>query len=138
MSWTATRRNASSQRSLIPSTDSRFPHECLQYHELLRQPRTGVHPTKKSERGSTQKLAALHRIAGSTRSRRCLPRAFGDGGGSNARSKITAVAERIHLDTEYRACREARRSDSLLRHCRGARHFDAPIDILPVLILGEF
>src|SRR5579864_1460649 len=69
----------------------------------------------KSERSSTQKLAALHRIAGFARSGRCLPRAFGDGGGGNARSKITAVAERIHLDAEYCARGEGRRRNSLLR-----------------------
>ena len=30
------------------------------------------------------------------------------------------------------------RGNALLRHGRGARHLHAPIDVLPVLIFGEF
>ena len=132
MSWTATRRNASSQpSSMRVSTITIFSLR------RLGGATAGAHETV-LERGSTKKLAALNGVAGLTGSGRSFPGAFGDGGSGNPGSKIAAVPERIHLNAEYRARGECGRGYTLLRHSRGSGHLDAPIDILPVFVLGEF
>src|SRR5579864_474054 len=87
------------------------------------------------ERGRAEQLHALHGVAGLAGSRRCLPGAFGDA--ANPRSKVTAVAERIHLDAEDRTHRERSRRNALRRHGRRARHLDAPIDVLPVFVFSQ-
>ena len=132
MSWTATRRNASSQRSLIRVSS-------IDIFSLLRfgGATAGARETL-LERGSTKKLAALNRVAGLTGSGRSFPGAFGDGGSGNPGSKIAAVPKRIHLDAEYCANGECGRRNALLRHSRGARHLDAPIDHFSVFVLGKF
>ena len=132
MSWTATRRNASSQRSLIRVSS-------IDIFSLRRfgGATAGAHETV-LERGSTKKFAALDGVAGLTGSGRSFPGAFGDGGSGNPGSKIAAVAERIHLDAEYRARGECGRRNTLLRHSRGSGHLDAPIDVLSVFVLGKF
>src|ERR1700720_1663032 len=104
MWWTATRRNASSRRSLI-----RVPALIFFSLRHFGGAIAGAHEITKLERGSTKKLAALNRVAGLTRSGRSFPGAFGDGGSGNPGSKIAAVPEGIHLDAEYRARGECRR-----------------------------
>src|SRR6185295_13369040 len=88
------------------------------------------------ERGRSQKFHSLHGVAGLSGSRRCFPGAFGDS--AYAGSKIAAVAERIQLDAENRPHGERGRRNPLRCHGRCARHFDAPVDVLPVLVLGQF
>src|SRR5579859_1795219 len=79
---------------------------------------------------------ASYGVTGLTCCRRCSPGAFVDWADSG--SEIAARPEGIHMHGKYRTGLERLRSNALLRHRRGTRHLDAPIDQLPVFVFLEF
>src|SRR5215475_13562936 len=87
------------------------------------------------KRGTTQNLVTRNRVAmfacrGYLRLSVLIDRALCNG--SDTRSEIASISQRIQFDAEYGSGREAARRNALLRNCGGAGHLDAPGDGLTI------